>query len=139
MTTGLQGKSILVVDDSPATRDRLIEIYEGIGLKIAGIAENGVEAIRQYRETRPDVVSLDIVMPEMNGVECLRNLLEINPQLRFVVVSVMFADTTISDRLREVVPPSHCIGKPLDQSQIAATLISQFADGAGKQAGLKAS
>jgi two-component system chemotaxis response regulator CheY len=67
----LKGKTILVVDDSRAQRRKLRELYESLGMRCVGEASNGLEGLTLAEQLRPDVVSLDILMPVMHGVEAL--------------------------------------------------------------------
>ena len=64
--------NILIVDDSRTSRKILRNILEENGMNIVGEAVNGVEAISQYEALKPDVVTLDITMPKMDGLEALR-------------------------------------------------------------------
>lgn len=77
--------SVLVVDDAAFMRMTLKKMLEANNHKVVAEAENGVEAIRKYAESKPDVVLLDITMPEMNGVEALKKLKEIDPKVRVVI------------------------------------------------------
>ena len=65
------GKRVLIVDDSPLQRRKLRDLYESMGFTCIGEAGNGVEALNLIAKTRPHLISLDILMPEMNGVETL--------------------------------------------------------------------
>jgi two-component system chemotaxis response regulator CheY len=84
---------VLIVDDSSVIR-RSVERY----LKAAGIeaefhtANNGEVAIEQFQKVRPHVMTLDITMPEMDGLTCLDELMEIDPEVKVLVVSAL-ADT----------------------------------------------
>nr|WP_315429991.1 response regulator [uncultured Albidiferax sp.] len=83
---------LLVVDDSNMIRTRISKVVQGGGLgKIAlvGLARNGVEALRIAKATQPDVVTMDLTMPEMDGVECIREMLRLLPGTRILVVSAL--------------------------------------------------
>ncbi|WP_394787033.1 response regulator [Rhodoferax sp.] len=83
---------LLVVDDSNMIRTRISKVVQGGGLgKIAlvGLARNGVEALRIAKATQPDVVTMDLTMPEMDGVECIRELLRLLPGTSILVVSAL--------------------------------------------------
>lgn len=83
---------ILVVDDARFMRRQLREILEGAGYEVVGEAEDGRQALVLYEAERPDLVTLDLVMPEMTGVEALRELRRRDPAARVVVCS------SLSDR-----------------------------------------
>ncbi|WP_367849835.1 response regulator [Rhodoferax sp. WC2427] len=82
----------LVVDDSNMIRTRISKIVQDGGLgKIAlvGLARNGVEALRIAKATQPDVVTMDLTMPEMGGMECIREMLRLLPNTSILVVSAL--------------------------------------------------
>lgn len=73
---------VMVAEDDPAMRLVLKKVLNGIsGVEITGEAENGKQLVRMVEETKPDVVFVDVDMPEMNGVEAAREIFEINPQI----------------------------------------------------------
>jgi two-component system chemotaxis response regulator CheY len=83
---------LLVVDDSNMIRTRISKIVQDGGLgKIAlvGLARNGIEALRIAQATQPDVVTMDLTMPEMDGVECIREMLRLLPATSILVVSAL--------------------------------------------------
>jgi two-component system chemotaxis response regulator CheY len=83
---------LLIVDDSNMIRTRISKVVQDGGLgKIAlvGLARNGVEALRIAQATQPDVVTMDLTMPEMDGVECIRQMLRLLPATNILVVSAL--------------------------------------------------
>lgn len=74
---------ILIVDDEPAARRRLVRMLGELGAEVAGEAANGVEALQLARELRPDLLLLDISMPEVDGFDVARHLLEPRPAVVF--------------------------------------------------------
>ena len=82
-------KRVLVVDDAMIMRMRIKEIAQDSGWMIAGEAANGEEGLARYRELRPDLMTLDIVMPKMDGVEVLRQIRQEDPEARIVMVSAV--------------------------------------------------
>jgi two-component system chemotaxis response regulator CheY len=80
---------VLVVDDALIMRTMIKDIARSAGWEIAGEATTGAEAVRRWRELRPDLVTLDIVMPEMDGVEALRLIRTEDPEARVVMVSAV--------------------------------------------------
>lgn len=80
---------LLIVDDALIMRMRIREIAREAGWEIAGEAANGEEALARYRELSPDLTTLDIVMPKLNGVEALRQLRAEFPAARVVMVSAV--------------------------------------------------
>ncbi|QDS94598.1 Chemotaxis protein CheY [Roseimaritima multifibrata] len=82
-------KRLLVVDDALFMRKRIREIAETAGWEIAGEAEDGEQALAIYEQTKPDLVTLDIVMPKLDGVSTLKQLMQFDPQARVVMVSAV--------------------------------------------------
>ena len=82
-------RTCLVVDDSSVIRRR-IERCQGLEqLQVVGLASNGVEAIELFRLTDPDVVTMDITMPQMDGIECLERLVAMKPDVLILVISAL--------------------------------------------------
>ncbi len=82
-------KRVLIVDDALIMRKRIRDIAERAGWEIAGEAANGAEAVEMYRQLKPDLVTLDIVMPEVDGVEALKQMIAADPDAHVVMVSAV--------------------------------------------------
>ena len=83
---------VLIVDDALFMRKMLSDILKNEGIEVCGEAENGKEAVDKYRELKPDLVTMDIVMPKMeeiDGVSAVREIMKINPQAKIIMVSAM--------------------------------------------------
>ncbi len=80
-------KRILIVDDSRTSRRVLKDILERAGYEIAGEAVNGKEAVEMYGKLLPDIVTMDITMPEMDGIEALRQIKSGYPDSKVVMVT----------------------------------------------------
>jgi len=78
----------IIVDDAAIMRQRLRSILEN-DFEIIGEASNGKEAMELYKDLKPDFLTLDISMPEMNGLDALKNLLTDNPQAKIIIVSAV--------------------------------------------------
>jgi two-component system chemotaxis response regulator CheY len=85
----LKGRRVVVADDSPSQRRRLCEIFESLGMIVTGEASNGLEALAIIERTKPDLISLDVIMPVMHGVETLGYLREANNLAYVIYVSAM--------------------------------------------------
>ena len=79
--------TVLIVDDAPIIRMMLRGILIDSGYEIVGEASDGMEAVGMFKEMNPDLVSMDILMPEKNGIEAIREIIEINPEAKIVVVT----------------------------------------------------
>ena len=82
-------KRILVVDDAAFMRMMIKDILSKNGYEIAGEAENGLKAVEKYKELMPDLVLMDITMPEMNGIDAVKNIRAIDSGAKIVMCSAM--------------------------------------------------
>jgi two-component system chemotaxis response regulator CheY len=82
-------KKVLVVDDAMFMRMMLTDILTANGFAIAGEAENGAEAVAMFRECAPDVVLMDITMPEMDGIKAVQEIMGIDPGAKIIMCSAM--------------------------------------------------
>lgn len=80
---------LLVVDDSNIIRRKIERSCNASLFNVVGLARNGVEALRMMYETEPDVVTMDLTMPEMDGVECVSKMMAARPETRILVVSAL--------------------------------------------------
>ena len=109
-------KRVLIVDDAIIMRMRIKEIALESGWEIAGEAANGEEGLAQYRELRPDLMTLDIVMPKMDGVAVLRQIREEDPQARIVMVSAVDQKGKLTECIR--LGAVDFIVKPFDKARL---------------------
>ncbi len=82
-------KKVLIVDDTKFMRNILKGILKKKDLEIVGEAVNGRDAVEKFKELRPDLVTMDIIMPEMNGIEAVKAILEIDPSAKILMCSAM--------------------------------------------------
>lgn len=80
---------VLIVDDAAFMRMMIKDILVKNGFEVVGEAANGEEGIEKYLELKPDVVTLDITMPKMDGIECLKKIKELDPGVKAVMCSAM--------------------------------------------------
>lgn len=80
---------LMIVDDSSIIRRAIGKYLAPLNLELVATASHGQEAIDQCRVTKPDVVTLDITMPQMDGLTCLSQLLALNPSLKVIVISAL--------------------------------------------------
>ena len=105
-------KKILVVDDSAFMRMMLKNILTKHGYEIAGEAQNGEEAVKQYVRTKPDIVMMDIVMPEVDGLQALKEIKKMDQDAKVVVCSSMGQETIVVEAINAgaatfIVKPFH--------------------------------
>lgn len=91
---------VLVVDDSSFMRTLLKEILQKGGYQLAGEAANGREAVEQFGRLRPDLVTMDIVMPELDGIEAVKAIRAADPGARIVMVSAMGQQGLVIDAIQ---------------------------------------
>lgn len=85
----MKGKRVLVVDDAIFMRTMISDILKQAGYEIVGEASTGVEAVAKYKETKPDIVTMDIVMPDMGGIDAVREIIKQDPSARILMCSAM--------------------------------------------------
>ena len=83
------GKKVLIVDDAAFMRMMLKDILTKNGYEVVGEAENGAKAVEKYKEVTPDIVTMDITMPEMDGISALKNIRSIDSNAKVVMCSAM--------------------------------------------------
>ena len=113
-------KRLLVVDDALFMRKILCGVAAEAGWEVVGEAANGAEAVSLYREYRPDLVTMDLVMPEMGGLEALRQIRAIDPQARVIVVTALDQKQALMDSIRE--GAMDFIVKPFERERVLALL-----------------
>lgn len=118
---------LLIVDDSSIIRKALGVFLSTAGVEIVGEATNGVEAIDQFRTLKPDLVTLDITMPEMSGLDALREILKINPAARVIIVSALSAKETAVKALG--LGAKAYVMKPFKKDELQETMQAVIAEG----------
>lgn len=93
------GRQVLITDDTAFMRMTLRNILEKNGYEVVGEAEDGVVAVEKYTELRPDLVTMDITMPRMDGITAIKKIMEVNPQAKIVVCSAMGQKSLVIEAL----------------------------------------
>jgi two-component system chemotaxis response regulator CheY len=89
-------KTVIIIDDSKFIIDLLTKLYtETMHFSVVGTSTNGSDAVQLYREFKPDLLSLDIVMPNKDGVKVIEEILAEFPEAKILVISAMRGDTMI--------------------------------------------
>jgi two-component system chemotaxis response regulator CheY len=113
-------KSILICDDAAFMRMMIKDILVKNGYNIAGEAENGVKAVEKYQETKPDLVLMDITMPEMDGIQALKKIKAIDANASVVMCSAMGAQGIILKAMQ--IGASDYITKPFQTNRVVEAL-----------------
>lgn len=113
-------KTVLVVDDAAFMRIKLKDILEKNNYEVVGEAENGIEAIEKYKEVSPDIVTMDITMPEMDGVEALKEIKAFDPNAKILMCSAMGQQSMVMDAIRT--GAVDFIVKPFDTERVISAL-----------------
>src|SRR5260221_11338790 len=92
---------LMIVDDSNIIRRRIERSQQIDRLEVVGAASNGREAVELFRRTQPDVVTMDLTMPEMDGVQCVQELEAINSKVLILVVSALADKATAVDAIEK--------------------------------------
>ena len=117
---------LMIVDDSNIIRRKIERSHDHHRFQVVGMASNGVEAVDRFKQLSPDVLTMDLTMPHMDGIECIEHLMAIDPEVKILVVSALsdkatgiqalkngaqgflckpFTDQELSDALEEIIQP----------------------------------
>ena len=113
-------RRLLVTDDALIIREIIKDAATAAGWEIVGEAGNGQEAIERYRELRPDAVTLDLVMPEYDGLHALRGIVDLDPDAKVLVVSALEQTTVLKEAFK--LGAFDFIVKPFDKKTLVQTL-----------------
>ncbi len=94
------GKRVLVVDDAAFMRMMIKDILSKNGYEIAGEAENGQIAIEKYKDVKPDLVTMDITMPEMDGIAAVKEIVGFDSSARVIMCSAMGQQAMVIDAIQ---------------------------------------
>ena len=92
--------SVLIVDDAAFMRMMIKDILSKNNFEVAGEAANGVEAVEKYKELKPDLVTMDITMPEKDGIEALKEIKQMDPNAKVVMCSAMGQQAMVIDAIQ---------------------------------------
>lgn len=90
---------ILIVDDATFMRMMIKDILTKNNYQVVGEASDGLQAVERYKELKPDLVTLDITMPEMDGIEALKAIKQLDPSARIIMCSAMGQQSMVVDAI----------------------------------------
>jgi two-component system chemotaxis response regulator CheY len=111
---------VLIADDASFMRQMIREIIEPDGFEIVAEAGDGVEAVKQYQASLPDIVTMDIVMPKRSGIDAVKAILEVNPTACVVMCSALGQETLVIEALQA--GAKDFIVKPFKPDSVLETL-----------------
>lgn len=113
-------KRVLIVDDAAFMRASLKQILEKNGFVVVGEAENGLAGVKKYKESNPDIVTMDITMPEMDGIAALKEIKKHDKDAKVVIVSAMGQEPYIMEAV--MIGAKGFIVKPFREDHVLKTL-----------------
>ncbi|MEN8904531.1 MAG: response regulator [Clostridiales bacterium] len=111
---------VLIVDDAAVMRLKLKIILEKNGFEVAGEAENGLVAIEKFKSLNPDVVTMDITMPKMSGLEALKEIKGVDSEAKVIMVSAMGQEVIVKEAV--LGGAKTFIVKPFKEDHVVMTL-----------------
>jgi len=91
---------VLIVDDAAFMRMMIKDILEKNGFEVIGEASNGIKAVEMYKKDKPDIVTMDITMPDMDGIQAVKAIKEFDPTAKVIMCSAMGQQTMVMDAIR---------------------------------------
>lgn len=107
---------LMIVDDSNIIRRKIQRCNALEELNVVGTASNGVEALEVFKRTRPDLVTMDLTMPEMDGIECVERLVALDPNVVILVISALSDKATAIEALKRGANGFLC--KPFSEQEL---------------------
>jgi len=98
---GKRSFKLMIVDDSNLIRRRIERSQQFEELQLVGTAGDGVEALEMFKRTDPDVVTMDLTMPRMDGIECIGKLVALKPAVRILVISALADKATAVEAMEK--------------------------------------
>ena len=113
-------KRVMVVDDSRVQEVQIRKMLEGTDYEVACYCRSGEEALEAYEGVKPDVVTMDIIMPGMDGLETAQAILEEYPEAKIIMVSSLAYDDTFEEA--NAIGAKAFLDKPFDEEKLLAAL-----------------
>ena len=118
-------KTVLICDDAAFMRAIIAEAMTAGGYEVVGEAATGTEAVDRYQELKPDVVTMDMVMPDVSGIEAVRMIIEADPDACIVMCSALGQERLVEDSL--TAGATGFVVKPFQASQLLGAVKSALA------------
>jgi two-component system chemotaxis response regulator CheY len=115
-------KTIMIVDDSIVTRSEIEQLLKGTNFDVIYQCRSGEEALEAYEREKPDIVTMDIIMPGIDGIEASKRLLEHHPEAGIIIISSLVYDET-HRKVQELGPNIPFVFKPIKKSYFIEALV----------------
>ena len=119
-------KKVLIVDDAAFMRMMIKNILLDGGFEIAGEAENGRQAIEIFKKIKPDLVTMDITMPELDGIDAVREIMEIDREAKIIICSAMGQEAMVIDAIQA--GAKDFVVKPFKPDRVLAAIKKIFSN-----------
>lgn len=119
-------KKIMVVDDSRVAQLQLQKILSDSPYEVISCCQTGEEAVNEYEAVKPDLVTMDILMPGLDGLEAAKKILEADPEAKVLMISSLAYDDTIAEA--KEIGTKGFIYKPFDRDQVLETINKIFSE-----------
>lgn len=116
MGVGIKVSSVLIVDDAAFMRMMIRDILEQNGFHVVAEAKDGMSAIEQYKKYKPDIVTMDITMPDMDGIKAVEEIKKIDSCAKIIMCTAMGQQAMVIDAIRA--GAKDFIVKPFEESQV---------------------
>jgi two-component system chemotaxis response regulator CheY len=113
-------KKVLVTDDAPIIRLMIKDIIQYHGYEVVGEANNGAEAVELYKTLKPDLVTMDIIMPEKDGIQALEEILKYDPEAKVVMVTAIDQRESLMKAIR--LGATDYIVKPFENERVISAV-----------------
>lgn len=124
---------LLIVDDSNVIRSRIMRIIHTLqnennlpNINIIGAARNGLEAVNIFKKNMPQLITMDLTMPELDGIECIKHLMKINSNIKILVISAISDKSSAIEALKY--GATGFLHKPFSDEQLIAAFIELIND-----------
>lgn len=119
-------KRVLIVDDAVFMRNMIRDIFSSGGFDVVGEAANGLEAVEKYRELKPDLITMDIVMPFKSGIEATREIVAGDPRAIVVMCSALGQESLVMEAIEA--GATDFIVKPFKEDEVLAIVRKVLGD-----------
>ena len=120
-------KRVLVVDDAIFMRNMIKDIFASGGFEVIGEAANGLEAVEKYKELKPDLTTMDIVMPFKSGIEATREIVRNDPRAVIVMCSALGQESLVMEAIEA--GASDFVVKPFKPEDVLAVVRKVLGEG----------